>query len=139
MASRHVLVDTSFAVALVSADHSGHQVAVDASKGCVLGLSGHAWFETFSVLTRLPAPARRSRQAILSILKHDFPESRYLSQAAAQRLTEELRDQAISGGAIYDALVGAAAREQRLPLMTRDLRALPTYRMLGVDVEAVLA
>jgi len=36
---------------------------------------------------------------------------------------------------VYDALVGAAAAEHRLVLVTRDRRALDTYRALGVDVE----
>ena len=38
----------------------------------------------------------------------------------------------IAGGAVYDALVGAAAVEHGLTLMTRDRRALDTYRRLNV-------
>ncbi|MFN0155587.1 MAG: PIN domain-containing protein, partial [Gaiella sp.] len=55
-----VLVDTSVAIALVTSDHQQHKVVFDALGGRRLGLSGHAAFETFSVLTRLPPPARRS-------------------------------------------------------------------------------
>ena len=37
-------------------------------------------------------------------------------------------------GSIYDALVGSVAVAAGVPLVTRDRRALPTYRMLDVDV-----
>ena len=40
-----------------------------------------------------------------------------------------------SGGAVYDALVAAAAVHHGLPLVSRDQRALDTYRTLGLDVE----
>jgi predicted nucleic acid-binding protein len=38
---------------------------------------------------------------------------------------------------VYDALVGAAAREQGLALATRDRRALDTYRALDVRLEVL--
>ena len=41
----------------------------------------------------------------------------------------------VAGGAIYDALVAAAAVEHNLPLLTRDRRALDSYRAVGADVE----
>jgi|GEM_PF-7104653 len=40
-----------------------------------------------------------------------------------------------AGGSVYDALVGAAAAEHRLPLATRDRRAIDTYRSLNVALE----
>ena len=40
----------------------------------------------------------------------------------------------IGGGAVYDALVAAAAIEQGLPLVSRDLRAVPTYRAMGAQI-----
>ena len=36
---------------------------------------------------------------------------------------------------MYDALVGSAAKEHGLTLITLDRRALDTYRVLGVEVE----
>jgi hypothetical protein len=41
----------------------------------------------------------------------------------------------ISGGSVYDALVGAAARQHHLRLLSSDVRARPVYELLGVDVE----
>lgn len=43
----------------------------------------------------------------------------------------------ISGGAIFDALVAAAAREHGLVLATRDGRARSTYRALGAEVRFI--
>jgi predicted nucleic acid-binding protein len=50
-------------------------------------------------------------------------------------LLAELADRRIAGGSVYDALVGATAVEHGLTLVSRDHRALETYRALGVDVE----
>jgi predicted nucleic acid-binding protein len=132
-----VLVDTSAAVALVLADHAGHVRTTHALAGRRLGLSGHAAFETFSVLSRLPPPARRRPTAVSRLLAENFPASRYLSAEAAASLLSTLADQGIAGGQVYDALVGVAALEHRTVLATRDRRALDTYRALGVDVEVL--
>jgi predicted nucleic acid-binding protein len=129
-----LLVDTSVAVALTVADHELHGLTVDALDGQVLGLAGHAAFETFSVLTRLPPPARRAPSVVAQLLGRNFPETRFLSVEGAAELLSGLAAGEISGGAVYDALVGGAAREHGLALATHDHRALDTYRVLGVEV-----
>ena len=126
------LVDTSVAVPLVVADHEHHRAVVDAVGKRVLGLAGHAAFETFSVLTRLPPPARRGPSAIARLLAHNFPATRFLSGDAAAELLATLGTLGIAGGAVYDALVGAAAAQHGLTLLTRDHRAIETYRRLDV-------
>jgi predicted nucleic acid-binding protein len=130
-----LLVDTSVAVALTVADHEHHEPTFRALGRRRLGLAGHAAFETFSVLTRLPPPARRSPAAVARLLTASFPHSRFLGARAAAALLAELERGGIAGGAVYDALVGAAANEHRLRLVTRDRRALDVYRALEVDVE----
>jgi predicted nucleic acid-binding protein len=129
-----LLVDTSVAVALSVADHEAHPAVLAAVAGRRIGLAGHAAFESFSVLTRLPAPARRTPAAVSRLLAANFPYSRFLSQAGTSVLLSRLADAGVSGGAVYDALVGATAVEHRVRLLTRDLRALATYRALEVDV-----
>jgi predicted nucleic acid-binding protein len=129
------LVDTSVAVALVVGDHQAHQATSRALDGRPLGLAGHAAFETFSVLTRLPAPSRRAPAVVAEILARNFPETRLLSADGTTGLLDRLADGDIAGGSVYDALVGAAAAEHGLVLATRDPRALDTYRALGVAVE----
>ncbi len=130
-----LLVDTSVAVALVVADHAHHADTLRALGKRQLGLAGHAAFETFSVLTRLPPPARRTPAAVARLLAVNFPHSRFLSARGAGALLRKLEALGIAGGSVYDALVGEAAREHDLPLATRDRRALETYRALEVRVE----
>ena len=132
-----LLVDTSVAVALVVADHDQHS-AVSAAVGARrLGLAGHAAFETFSVLTRLPPPARRSASVVEQLIRANFPASRFLGAADTAALFERLADLGIAGGAVYDALVGAVSVAEGIPLATRDARALDVYRTLDVQFELI--
>lgn len=130
-----LLVDTSVAVALVVADHEHHRQTSRAVGDRLLGLSGHAAFESFSVLTRLPPPARRTGAAVARLLAGSFPCTRFLGARAASALFEGLASHGIAGGSVYDALVGAVAVEHDCILATRDRRALDTYRSLSVRVE----
>lgn len=129
------LVDTSAAVPLVVVDHGAHATTWDALHARELGLAGHAWFETFSVLTRLPGPARRDASTVERLLLANFPHSRFLDEASTAALTRKLASAGVSGGAVYDALVAAAAARHRLPLVSRDRQAAETYRAFGVEVE----
>ncbi|HUZ81635.1 MAG TPA: type II toxin-antitoxin system VapC family toxin [Gaiellaceae bacterium] len=131
------LVDTSVAVALTVADHEHHERTFAALGNRRLGLAGHAAFETFSVLTRLPTPARRAPAVVARLLAGSFPHTRFLGAQAAASLLAELAISGIAGGAVYDALVGACASEHGLVLATRDQRALEIYRALDVRVELV--
>lgn len=131
-----LLVDTSVAVALVLGGHEHHDTTFEALAERRLGLAGHAAFETFSVLTRLPPPSRRTPATVARLLNTNFPHTRFLGPEAAGRVLGGLSTNGIAGGAVYDALVAAAAAEHRLALAIRDRRALDTYRRLGV--EAVL-
>ena len=132
-----VLVDTSVAVALCVADHEHHAAALGALDGRRVGLAGHAAFETFSVLTRLPAPARRPPGVVTRLLIANFGSTRFLSPEGSRGVFDRLAEGEISGGSVYDALVAAAAVEHALPLATLDRRALDTYRVLGVHIEPV--
>ncbi len=132
-----LLVDTSVAVALTVADHEHHVATFEALGDRRLGLAGHAAFETFSVLTRLPPPARRTPAAVARLLAAGFPHSKFLGAKAAAALLANLDTLGIAGGAVYDALVGASANEHGLALATRDHRAIETYRALQVRVEFV--
>ena len=130
-----LLVDTSVAVALTVADHEHHDATFEALEGRRLGLAGHAAFETFSVLTRLPAPARRTPATVARLLATTIPHSRFLGAQAGRSLFERLDAVGIAGGSVYDALVGAVAVEHGLRLVSRDRRAFETYRALGIEVE----
>lgn len=132
-----VLLDASTAVALVVEGHEAHVATLEAVRGRQLGLAGHAWFETYSVLTRLPDGLRRSPADVIRLLAHNFPASGFLGEAEARDLGAELARLGISGGAVYDGLVGAAARQHRRPLISGDARARPVYEALGVEIELI--
>ena len=132
------LVDTSVAVALVLSDHPGHKAVWEALGEQRLGLAGHAAFETYSVLTRLPPPARRTAAAASRLITVNFPQSRYLDPEAASELLLSLAATGIAGGSVYDALVGHAAKSHGIVLATRDQRAIDTYRALDVEFELLV-
>jgi predicted nucleic acid-binding protein len=132
-----LLIDTSVAVALAAAGHEHHQATRMAIGDRHCGLAGHAAFETFSVLTRLPPPNRRTPAAVAQLLAHNFPSSRFLSAQGAERLHTRLVSLGIAGGAAYDALVAATAAEHGITLATRDRRAAETYRALDIDFELI--
>ena len=133
--AEHVLVDTSAAVALAQRDNPFHLASRARLLACRRGMSGHAAVELLSVLTRLPPPYRLSPMAALRLEETNFPESRFLSATDAKGLLREFADAGLAGGALYDGLVGAAARKHKLALITCDRRAEPTYRLLGVNYE----
>jgi predicted nucleic acid-binding protein len=129
-----LLLDTSVAVALSVSDHPDHEATLTAVAQLRLGLAGHAAFESYSVLTRLPGSTRRTPATVARLLAENFPHTRFLSGQAAAALLAGLHDRGLAGGSVYDALVGATAVEHGLPLATRDRRAMGTYRALEVDV-----
>lgn len=132
-----VLLDTSAAIALVVEDHDHHDATLARVRGKQLGLAGHAWFESYAVLTRLSGGRRRSPADAARLLIQNFPASAFLGEAASRELSAELSRLTISGGAVYDALVGAAAREHRHILVSLDARAQATYEALGVASEVL--
>jgi predicted nucleic acid-binding protein len=67
----------------------------------------------------------------------DFPSITYLTTSGAEALLPKFASLGIAGGSVYDALVGAAAAESGLVLLTRDTRAIPVYRALQVDAEVI--
>ena len=132
-----LLVDTSVAVALSIADHEGRAASLSTVDGKRIGLAGHAAFETFSVLTRLPGPARRTPTAVGRLLAANFPYSRFLDEEATAAVLGRLAETGIAGGAVYDALVAAVSAHHQVPLATRDVRALRTYRAFDVEVVVI--
>lgn len=131
-AAEPLLLDTSAAVPLVLADHEAHGATTAALSGRELGLAGHAAFETWSVLTRLPGARRLSPAAAGRLLAADFAHSRQLGAQQAAALLAALPSLRLSGGSVYDALVAAVAVEHGLELVSRDRRAQGTYTRLGV-------
>lgn len=128
-----VAVDTSVAIPLLVSTHAAHEGVAEWARGRRLALCGHAVIETYSVLTRLPgdvrlAPVDAIRLINASFTRHDEAETDLVDRFAAV---------GVSGGAVYDGLVAAAARQRSLPIASRDARARSTYEALGVTVVMV--
>jgi hypothetical protein len=130
-------VDTSVAVASLDASHEAHGLCREVLVTHRPALAGHALFETFSVLTRLPAPFRLTPRTAVAVLDEAFPERNWLSRDDHSALWPELARAGLGGGAVYDALVGWAARAAGQLLITRDRRAERVYRALDVPYEMV--
>lgn len=129
--------DTSVAVAALDPNHDAHLACRRALVDLRPALAGHAVFETYSVLTRLPVELRLSADQAVSVLAAAFPQDCWLEAAATRDLRDRLADLGIVGGAVYDALVGHASAANGRILLTRDRRAERTYRALGVAYRMV--
>ncbi len=130
-------VDTSVAVAALDAGHAAHAVCRAAVVAHRPALAGHAAFETLSVLTRMPGQLSVDPPSAADAVRRVYPEMCWLDHSTAVALLAKCGEVGIAGGAIYDALVGEAARANERRLLTRDQRARRTYDLLGVDYELV--
>lgn len=128
-------VDTSVAVAALDAGHAAHDVCLSAVRERRPGLAGHAAYETFSVLTRMPGVLSIDAPTAQDIVSLVFPQVHWLEADAARSLLGRLGTVGIVGGAAYDALIGEAAKTNNTVLLTRDQRARRTCDLLGVDYE----
>lgn len=126
-------MDTSVAVAALDASHEAHTRCRAAAQHHRPALAGHAAFETYSVLTRLPGVARVSPDVALAAIDAAFPERCWMNGSQQGRLLGRLGGSGIEGGMVYDALVGEAARVAGRGLLTRDVRARRVYDLLGVS------
>lgn len=132
-----VAVDTSLAIPLVVRTHDAHPSVKAWRAGRPLALSGHAWIETYAVLTRLPGGARVSPGDAVALLVSNFAAPLAPTEEMHARSVELLAAAGIGGGAAYDGWVALAALEHGARLASRDRRAEATYRRLGVEVEMV--
>jgi predicted nucleic acid-binding protein len=131
--------DTSVVVAAFASWHASHGAARRALDGG-LRLIEHCALETYSVLTRLPAPHRTSGVVVREFLQSRFPEPFLRLSASAYRdFVLGLADASISGGAAYDGLVAATAAYCGTQLVTCDRRALPVYERFGVRTQFLAA
>lgn len=129
--------DTSAAVAFVLRSHTAHPAVRRHASGRDPALTTHSLAETYSVLTRLPGDARVAPLDAVRLLEADFSAPLAVPPDELGALPRVLATRGIAGGAVYDALVGLAARAAAVPLLTRDARAMATYAALDVDVELV--
>jgi predicted nucleic acid-binding protein len=129
--------DTSVVVAAFASWHEKHEparLALDSG----LRLIAHCALETYSVLTRLPAPHRAPAELVRQFLRERFPSPYLRLTASAYRaFVLRLPDNGITGGSAYDALVAATAAHAGVDLISCDRRATPIYERYGVRTQVL--
>lgn len=130
-----VALDTSAAVPYLMLSHPAHLVTRGRIAGRTARLTTHSLAETYSVLTRLPGDARVKPANAALLLAANFEDSIAPSVEVSRNLPALLAPLGIAGGAVYDALVGLAARAAGVVLITRDARAIPKYTAVGATIE----
>jgi predicted nucleic acid-binding protein len=124
-----IAVDTSVAVAAALPWHEAHAAVRSALPRAKTRLIAQVAIETYSVLTRLPPPQHVPPAVAYEYLSKDFDLPPLVLPAEGyERLLEHAAAEGIAGGALYDAVVAATAREAGVTLLTLDRRALPTYQ-----------
>ncbi len=127
--------DTSVVVAAFASWHELHESARSALDAG-LRLIEHCALESYSVLTRLPAPHRASADVVRDFLAARFPQPFLrLTQEAHRGFVLQLPERRVVGGAAYDALVAATAVACGAELLSCDRRALPVYERYGAQVQ----
>jgi predicted nucleic acid-binding protein len=127
--------DSSVTVAALLADHPAHEAASEALAACRATIA-HAAVETYSVLTRLPMPHRVDAATAATVLEERTPAPHAALDASTYaEAPARLATAGVSGGATYDGLIALVALEHDLELLTRDKRAVRTYRALDVTYQ----
>ncbi len=121
-------LDTSVAIPYLMRSHEAHEAVRQQLGRRRLTLATHSLAETYAVLTRLPGDARVAPADAVTLLESAFDAPLALGTGTAARLPGILAPLGVSGGAVYDTLVGLAALEASVPLATRDLRRRPSRR-----------
>ncbi len=98
-------------------------------------LPAHAALESYSILTRLPAPHRAPAPLVLEFLVAHFKKP-FLTLSADHYgvLMRQLDQNGITGGATYDAPIGYTAKAHEAVLVSCDSRAMRTYQALDVQL-----
>jgi predicted nucleic acid-binding protein len=131
------VTDTSLIVAAFASWHEKHDVARRALDTGIR-LVDHCALETYSVLTRLPAPHRAAGTVVRDFLRTRLKRPLLrLSPKAYREFLLALPEHGIAGGAVYDALVAATAAEHGAELLSCDRRAASTYESYGIRFDIV--
>lgn len=131
--------DTSVLVAAFASWHERHAVALPAV-GRVQAVVGHCLLETYSVLTRLPAPHRMTAAVVSKQIHATFGRRQVLglSPEEQHKLITTCAAQGMTGGSVYDAMIAMTCARADAKLLTLDARARQTYAALAVDYELLV-
>lgn len=145
-------VDASVLVAAFGRWHERHDDARLAVQRADR-VAAHAVLETYAVLTAMPPPRRAPGGLVLSFLAAHFPDDEpsnagprsgdppiacLVPEAETYRLVlSAVEEHGLIGGAVYDGLVAATAKQAGATLVTLDQRATEAYRAVGAPFEVL--
>jgi predicted nucleic acid-binding protein len=130
-----IVPDSSVLLAALAEWHPAHEASRAALKQDDRALIAHAALEATSVLSRMPEPLRVTPSVVVDGLNRDYPTPWLaLSGRDQQAFLSRAVDAELRGGALYDALIAATAREHGATLLSADRRAKEAYEAMGVDV-----
>jgi predicted nucleic acid-binding protein len=133
-----IAADSSVLVAALAQWHPAHQLSRAALKRDGRVLIAHAAVEATSVLSRMPEPLRVTPRVVLDGLERDYTSTWLtLSGHDHQAFLNRAVDAGLRGGALYDALIAATAREHGATLLSADGRAREAYEAIGVKVSYI--
>jgi predicted nucleic acid-binding protein len=128
--------DTSVLVAGYLRNHVFHQQAAGALAEVVRSgrLLGHTLAETYAVLTAGGGPYEVPADSVLLYLERFLArEPVWLGGSGYREALTTLAAAGVEGGAVWDGLIGLAAREAGTQLVSLDRRAATTYERIGLD------
>ncbi len=129
--------DTSLVIAALSQWHAGHELSRQVVEERQPILPAHVLLESYATLTRIPGH-ELAPEIAWQALDETFPRRHPSLQATMYRtLVAQLAAANISGGRVYDALVGAAVKAAGATLATRDRRATAAYEVIGCPYELI--
>ncbi len=130
-----IALDSSVVVAALSRWHPAHEGSRAALARDDRALPSHVAFETAAVLSRLPKGYRTTSAVVFEALERVFTRPWLtLDGDAARSYLGRAVAAGIGGGALYDALIAATAREHGATLLSADRRAQEAYGAMGADV-----
>jgi predicted nucleic acid-binding protein len=127
--------DSSVVIAALAPWHVAHTVAREALAKADLGLVAHVAYETTSALSRMPEGRRIAPDVVLEALGRRFRSEWLALNGPQARSALTLAVAAgVRGGALYDALIAATARQHDARILSADRRAKPAYEAVGADI-----
>jgi predicted nucleic acid-binding protein len=130
-----IALDSSVVIAALSRWHPAHEGSRAAAAREDRVLPSHVAFETAAVLSRLPKGYRITSAVVFDALERIFTRPWLtLDGDAARSCLARAVAVGIGGGALYDALIAATAREHGATLLSADRRAQEAYEAMGAHV-----
>jgi predicted nucleic acid-binding protein len=132
-----VTVDTSVVVSALDASHEAHEhAAAFVERAGQIRQVAQVAAESYHVLSRVRPNRSLPPSAVITALRSTFPGTMVVLTAKDYwDVLSQAPQLGIVGGAVFDALIAAAARRADLKLVSRDLRAAATYAALQTDFE----